>query len=61
MSASVACPNGRPRKQLSDQLDRLDGIIDLLADALPEAVRDGLADAVRRLAADALADPTHWP
>ncbi|QEL16855.1 hypothetical protein [Limnoglobus roseus] len=61
MSVTTACHNGRPRKQLSDQLDRLDGIIDVLADALPEAVRDavrdGMADALRRLVADALADP----
>ena len=27
--------NGKPRKQLSQQLDRMDGIIDCLADALP--------------------------
>ncbi|QEL17655.1 hypothetical protein [Limnoglobus roseus] len=62
MSVTAACPNGRPRKQLSDQLDRLDGIIDVLADALPEAVRDavrdGMADALRQLVAETLADPT---
>ncbi|QEL17398.1 hypothetical protein [Limnoglobus roseus] len=56
MSVTPACQNGRPRKQLSDQLDRLDGILDVLADALPEAVRDavrdGLADALRQFVAD---------
>ena len=44
MSTTATAPatNGRaPRKQLSDQLDRLDAIIDVLADGLPEA--DGLS------------------
>ncbi|QEL16711.1 hypothetical protein [Limnoglobus roseus] len=62
MSVTTACPNGRPRKQLSDQLDRLDGILDVLADALPEAVRDavrdGTADALRHLVTTALSDPS---
>ena len=35
----TATTNGKPqRKQLSDQIDRLDTIIDALADAPPEAV-----------------------
>ena len=60
MSATVT--NGRPhRKQLSDQLDRLDSIIDALADALPEAVRDavqeGTREAVRQLLTEVLASP----
>ena len=39
----TASRNGTPqRKQLSDQLDRLDGIIDCLADGLTEAVRDAV-------------------
>jgi len=58
---STATTNGRPRKQLSDQLDRLDGIIDCLADGLPEAVRDAVRDgaraALKDLVADVLADP----
>ena len=33
--------NGKPkRKQLSEQLDRLDGIIDVLAEGLNKAVAD---------------------
>ena len=41
MSTSTTGPNGKPgRKQLSDQLDRLDGIIDCLAGGLSEAVAD---------------------
>ena len=36
---STATANGRPqRKQLSDQLDRLDAILDVLAEGLPGAV-----------------------
>src|SRR5947209_16774721 len=58
---SSATANGRPRKQLSDQLDRLDGIIDCLADGLTGAVRDAVADgsraALKDLLAEALADP----
>jgi hypothetical protein len=49
------------RKQLSDQLDRLDGLIDCLADQLPHAVadatRDGTRQAVRDVLAELLADP----
>ena len=43
MSATL---NGQPRarKQLSDQLDRMDGIIDALADALPGAVADAVLE-----------------
>jgi len=60
MSNTVA--NHRPqRKQLSDQLDRLDGLIDCLADQLPQAVadatRDGVRQAVRDVLAELLADP----
>jgi hypothetical protein len=44
-----------------DQLDRLDGIIDCLADGLNGAVRDAVRDgsraALRDLLAEALADP----
>jgi len=58
---STVMTNGRPRKQLSDQLDRLDGIIDCLADGLTEAVRDAVRDgsrtALKDLLTDALADP----
>ena len=54
--------NGKPqRKQLSDQLDRMDGIIDCLADALPEAVadavKDGARQAIREAVLEALANP----
>ena len=59
---SMATLNGRPqRKQLSDQLDRLDGIIDTLADGLSDAVRDavkeGTATAIQQILHDALTNP----
>jgi hypothetical protein len=38
--------NGRPRKQLADQLDRLDGIIDSLSDGLNQAVAGAVEAAV---------------
>ena len=50
---ATATTPAKPRKQLADQLDRLDGIIDLLADGLPEAV----ADATRQALTELLADP----
>lgn len=53
--------HARPRRQLADQLDRMDGILDALADALPaavrDAVRDGLGAAAREAVAAALTDP----
>ena len=53
MSATAAV-NGKPRKQLSDQLDRLDRIIDALGDALPEAVTDAVKDGSRLAVKEAL-------
>jgi len=54
--------NGRPqRKQLSDQLDRLDTMIDCLSEALPQAVadatREGTRSAVRDILSELLRDP----
>jgi len=59
---SMATLNGRPqRKQLCDQLDRLDGIIDTLADGLSDAVRDavkeGTATAIQQILHEALTNP----
>jgi len=58
----TASRNGAPqRKQLSDQLDRLDGIIDTLADGLTEAVRDavskGTATALQQVLLELVANP----
>lgn len=55
MSATTETTNGRPqRKQLSDQLDRLDTIIDALAEALPEAVADAAREGTRQAVKDAI-------
>jgi hypothetical protein len=59
---TMTLTNGRPvRKQLSDQLDRLDGIIDCLADALPAAVagafQEGARQAIRDAIVEVLANP----
>jgi len=62
MTTATASPNGRlPRKQLGDQLDRLDSILDGLADALNEAVadaaRDGARAAVKEILTELLTNP----
>ncbi len=59
---TLAALNGRPqRKQLSDQLNRLDTIIDTLADGLPEAVGDavrtGVQTALQQLLVETLTNP----
>lgn len=54
---STATMNGKPqRKQLSQQLDRMDGIIDCLADALPEAVADACRDGAKAAVQKAVTD-----
>jgi hypothetical protein len=53
MSTSTAT-NGKPRKQLSDQLDRLDGIIDALAEGLNGAVADAAREGTRLAVKDAI-------
>lgn len=61
MSATVTT-NGKPRKQLADQIDRLDTIIDCLADNLNQAVADaakeGSRTAVKEILLEVLTDPT---
>jgi hypothetical protein len=53
--SGTATMNGKPqRKQLSDQLDRLDGIIDALAEALPAAVADSCKEGARAAVKDAI-------
>ena len=52
---ATATLNGKlPRKQLSDQLDRMDTLMDGLADALPEAVADACRDGARQAVKDAV-------
>lgn len=54
---STVSMNGKPqRKQLSQQLDRMDGIIDCLADALPEAVADACRDGAKAAVQQAVTD-----
>src|SRR6185369_192245 len=45
-----------PRKQLSDQLDRLDAIIDVLAEGLPEAVAQACREGARQAVKDAVVE-----
>ena len=55
MSATMT--NNRPeRKQLSDQLDRLDSILNGLADALNESVRDASRAGVREAVKEAVVE-----
>lgn len=58
---ATATTNGKPRKQLSEQLDRMDTLVDALAEALPEAVtdacREGARQAVKEAVAELLASP----
>lgn len=52
---TTATANGKPqRKQLSDQLDRLDSIIDALAEGLPGAVADACREGARQAVKDAI-------
>src|SRR4051794_1032762 len=53
--------NGRARKSLADQLDRLDLILTGLADALNEAVAQAVKDAVKAAVAETLAHPDGAP
>ena len=49
--------NGKPqRKQLADQLDRLDGIIDALAAGLNQAVADAAREGTRLAVKDAIVE-----
>jgi hypothetical protein len=54
-TATDSTLNGKPqRKQLGDQLDRLDGIIDALADGLPGAVAQAAQEGTRQAVKDAI-------
>jgi hypothetical protein len=53
----TATLNGRPqRKQLSDQLDRLDVMIDCLSEALPQAVADATREGSRQAVREVLTE-----
>jgi hypothetical protein len=51
-----ATRNGRARKSLAEQIDRLDRTLDGLADALNESVATAVRDAVQGVMAELLAD-----
>ncbi len=54
---ATATMNGKPqRKQLADQLDRLDGIIDALAEGLNGAVADACREGTRLALKDAIVE-----
>ena len=55
-TATTTTMNGKPRKQLADQLDRLDGIIDALADGLNQAVIDAAHEGTRLAVKDAIVE-----
>jgi len=55
MSATTTVTNGKPhRKQLADQLDRLDAILDAIAEGLPGAVTDACREGARAAVKDAI-------
>jgi hypothetical protein len=54
MTATATMPNGKSRKQLSDEIDRLDGVIDVLAEGLPGAVTDACREGARAAVKDAI-------
>ena len=54
--SATATVNGKPRKQLSEQLDRLDTILDALGEALPEAVTDACRDGARQAVKEAIVE-----
>ena len=57
MSATATVISNRaPRKQQSDQLDRLDAIIDVLAEGLPEAVAQACREGARQAVKDAVVE-----
>jgi hypothetical protein len=48
MTTITTNPNGRTRKSLAEQIDRLDAILDGLSDALTEAVAAAVSQAAGR-------------
>jgi hypothetical protein len=62
MTATINTNAKPPRKQLSDQLDRLDGILDALSEglngAVADAAREGTRLAVRDAIVEIMTDPT---
>ncbi len=61
MNTTTTANDKQPRKQLSDQLDRLDGILDALSDglngAVADAAREGTQLAVKDAVVEMMTDP----
>src|SRR5436305_1044173 len=55
MASTTSNGSSTQRKQLSDQLDRLDDILDGLAEALNESVADAVRDVVGQAVREAVA------
>jgi hypothetical protein len=54
MTTMTTNPNGRTRKSLGEQIDRLDAILDGLSDALTEAVAAAVSEAAGRAVREAV-------
>jgi hypothetical protein len=54
MTTMTTNPNGRTRKSLAEQIDRLDAILDGLSDALNESVAAAVSQAVGRAVKEAV-------
>jgi hypothetical protein len=54
MTTMTTNPNGRTRKSLGEQIDRLDAILDGLSDALTEAVAAAVSEAAGRVVKEAV-------
>jgi hypothetical protein len=54
MTTMTTNPNGRTRKSLAEQIDRLDAILDGLGDALSESVAAAVSEAVGRAVKEAV-------
>jgi hypothetical protein len=59
MNATTTNPNGRTRKSLAEQIDRLDEILDGLAENLNAAVVDAVAGAVKEAVTVAVQEAVH--
>ncbi len=53
--------NGRPRKQLSEELDRLDEVINGMEECLPQAVADAARDGIRQAIHDVVKEIVSEP
>jgi hypothetical protein len=57
MTTAVENPNGRVRKSLASQIDRLDSILDGLSEALTESVAEAVERGVAKVLTELLTNP----